>query len=231
MDIGRAFGYVFDDDRWITKILIAAAILLGGIVFGVLVIPALLAAFLLNGYGLEITRRVIRGDTQVLPEWDNWGELLTDGLKVFVVELVYALPMIVVGVCLSISMSALGNEGEAAGSALGALMGCFNLLWGIVMGLFLPAAIAFLAARGELSAAFRFGDVFALVRDNFATYLIVLVLYWVASLIGGLGLLVCGVGLLFTAPYAGWITSHLYGQAYLEATGHTAQPMAAEETA
>ena len=70
MDIGRAFGYVFDDDRWITKILIAAAILLAGIAFfWLLLIPAFLAAFLLNGYGLEITRRVIRGDAQVLPEW------------------------------------------------------------------------------------------------------------------------------------------------------------------
>ena len=27
MDIGKSFSFVFEDDRWITKILIAAAIL------------------------------------------------------------------------------------------------------------------------------------------------------------------------------------------------------------
>ena len=92
MDIGKSFGYVFDDDEWITKVLIAAAILGLGILFSwMLLIPLIIALFLLGGYGVEITRRVIRGDTQVLPKWDNWGELLVDGLKAWIIELVYRL--------------------------------------------------------------------------------------------------------------------------------------------
>ena len=102
MDIGKSFGYAFEDDQWIPKILIAAAILLGGIVLGIFVIPAFLAAFLLSGYGVEITRRVINGNPQVLPEWDNWGDLIIDGLKVWVIGIVYALPMILVSMCLGI---------------------------------------------------------------------------------------------------------------------------------
>lgn len=231
MDVGKAFGYVFDDERWITKILIAAAILALGILFFWLIIPPFLVGFLLGGYGIEITRRVIKGEPQVLPEWDNWGDLFMDGLKAWIIGLIYALPIIIGSFCLSIPIGITAEDAQGVNSILSAFLGCFNLLWGIVMGLLLPAAIASFVAEDEVSAAFRFGDVFALVRHNFSTYLIVLVIGWVASIIGGLGLLVCGVGVLVTAPYAGWITAHLRGQAYLEATGQAPQPVLEEEPA
>jgi hypothetical protein len=229
MDIGKSFTYVFDDDKWITKLLIAAVILGVGILFFWLIIPALLAGILLGGYGVEITRRVIRGDPQPLPEWDNWGDLLVDGLKAAVIGLVYALPMIILGLCLGAPIGLLAEDAQEVSSIFSAFLGCFNFLWGIVMGLFVPAAIAFFVAEDSMSAAFRFGDVFAFVRDHFSVYLLVLVIGWVAAIIGGLGLLLCGVGILVTGPYAGWITSHLRGQAYLQASGQALQP-ATEET-
>jgi hypothetical protein len=231
MDIGKSFGYVFDDDEWITKLLIAAGILLLGIFFFWLLIPSILAGLLLGGYGIEITRRVIRGDAEVLPKWDNWGELLVDGLKGWIIEIIYALPIIVLGVCLSIPLGILSEEAQEVGALLSVCLSGIYILWGIVMGFLLPAAIAMFVAEEEVSAAFRFGDVFDLVRGNFVTYLLVLVIGWVASFIGGLGLLVCGVGVLVTAPYAGWITAHIRGQAYLEAKGQTAQPALEEEFA
>lgn len=231
MDIGKSFGYVFDDDQWITKLLIAAAILALGLLFSwMLLIPLILAGLLLGGYGIEITRRVINSASPVLPEWDNWGELLIDGVKAWVIGVIYALPIIIIGLCLSLPIGIAAEDAEAVSSGLGAFMSCLNLLWGIVMGLLLPAAIALFVARGEVSAAFRFGDVINLVRENFGTYLIVLVIGWVASLIAGLGLLACGVGFLVTAPYAGWITAHLRGQAFLTAMGQGQQAIPEGET-
>jgi hypothetical protein len=232
MDIGKSFGYVFEDDEWITKVLIAAAILGLGILFSwMLLIPLIIALLLLGGYGVEITRRVIRGDTEVLPKWDNWGELLVDGLKALIIGLVYALPIIILGICLGIPSAILAEEAQEVTALLSVCLSGINFLWGIVMGLLVPAAIAMFVAEGELSAAFRFGDVVSLVSGNFVTYLIVLVIGWVASIIGGLGLLVCGVGFLVTAPYAGWITAHIRGQAYLEAKGQMPQPVLEEEFA
>jgi hypothetical protein len=231
MDIGKAFTYMFDDDQWITKILIAAAITLIGVAFGILVIPAILAFALLGGYGVEITRRVIDKRSPVLPEWDDWGTLLLDGLKVWVIGIVYALPVIILGLCLSPLTAVAGDSSQGLASLFSSVLGCLNFLWGIVMGLLIPAAIAFFVVEGQISAAFRFGDVFAFVRDNFATYLVVLVIAWVAGLIGGLGFLVCGVGWLVTIPYASWVTGHLYGQAYLEAKGSAPQPVLEEEAA
>ena len=232
MDVGKSFGYVFDDDQWITKILIAAAILALGLLFSwMLLIPLLLAGLLLGGYGVEITRRVLNGATPVLPEWDDWGELLIDGVKAWVVGVIYALPIIIVGVCLSPAIGIAAEDAEEVSSLFGSVLGCLNFLWGIVMGLLLPAAIAAWVAQDELSAAFRFGDVISLVRNNFGTYLIVLVIGWVANIISGLGLLACGVGFLVTAPYAGWITAHLRGQAYVVASGQGQQPALEESPA
>mgnify|MGYP001302535141 CR=1 FL=1 len=232
MDIGKAFSFVFDDDQWITKILIAAAILALGILFSwVLLIPLILAGLLLGGYGVEITRRVINGGIPVLPEWDNWSDLLVDGVKVWVIGIVYALPIIIVSACLSIPISIAGENSQEVSSAFSAILSCLSVLWGIVMSLLLPAAIAHFVAEDDLGSAFHFVDVFNLVKNNFSTYLIVLIMSWVASLIGGLGLIVCGVGWLVTYPYATFVTSHLYGQGYLEATGRSAQLAVEEELA
>ena len=230
MDIGKAFGFVFEDEDWIVKILIAAAIMAVGLLFSwVLLIPLILALALLGGYGVEITRRVIRGLTPALPEWDDWGALIVDGFKVWVIGIVYALPVIIVSVCLSIPVGIISEDAPELGSLLSILMGCFNFLWAIVMSLLMPAAIAFFAAEDDLGAAFRFGDVFALVRDNLTTYLVTFVMSWVASFVGGLGSLVCGVGWFFTAPYGAFVTSHLYGQAYLEAKGQAAAAVDADQ--
>jgi hypothetical protein len=234
MDIGKAFAFVFDDDQWITKILIAAAILLLGLLFSwALAIPLLLAVAVLSGYMVEIVRRVIRGEVSGLPEWDNWGVLLADGLKVIVITIVYALPALIISLCLGVPGAMLTEEGEAVGGLFSFAASCLNFLWAIAMYLVLPAAIAFFASKGDLSAAFRFGEILAFVRNNLATYLVTLVMALVASVIGGLGSLVCGIGALVTIPYSYMVTGHLYGQAYAVSGGGAlapAAPIAEDET-
>jgi hypothetical protein len=225
MDIGKSFTFVFEDEEWITKILIAAAILLVGTIFSwVLAIPLILASALLGGYGMEITRRVIRGDFNKLPEWDDWGTLLIDGIKVAVIGIVYALPLIVVALCFTPVLAVLSDSAEALGTLVGVFLGCIVFLYTIVLSIIAPAAIAFYAAADDLSAAFRFGEILTFVRNNLSTYLITFIMTWVAGLIGDLGSLVCGVGWLATVPYATLVTFHLYGQAYVQASGQAAAP-------
>lgn len=226
MDIGRAFSFVFEDDEWISKVLIAMGILLGGIALGILVIPAILATLLLSGYGLEITRRIIRGESRVLPKWDDWGALLADGLKVAIIAVVYALPIIAVSTCLGIPLSSI-SETSIAATIFGSFMGCLDFLWGIAFSFLLPVALGKFAAEGELGAAFRFGEVFTLVRDNLTTYLVLALMVWVTWVLASLGVILCLVGWLFTIPYATFVVSHLYGQAYLQASGQ-AQAAAAD---
>ena len=233
MDIGKAFGFVFEDENWIVKILVGAGILAVGLLLSWLIIPLILAFAILSGYEVEIVRRVIRGDLDTLPEWDNWGQLIADGLKVIVIGSVYWLPAILVGLCLGVPAGILSEDAPGLSSALSVLSSCLWILWAIVVTLVMPAAIAFFVDQDDLAAAFRFGEVIAFVRDNLPTYLVTLVMSWVAQIIGGLGSLLCGIGLLATVPYSYMAIGHLYGQAYVEGQGRMAMaaPAVEEEAA
>jgi hypothetical protein len=232
MDVGKSFTFVFEDQEWIVKILIAAAIVLVGILFSwLLLIPLILALALLGGYGVEIMRRVIHGQAG-LPEWENWGELIADGLKVIVIGIVYALPFIIISACLGIPIGILGDSGANGVRALSSLLstglGCLDFVWGIILSIVLPAAIAFWVVDDDLGSAFQFGKVFAFVRDHFTTYLVTFLMSWVASIIGHLGVIACGIGWFATMPYSLFVTAHLYGQAYVEAAGPASPAPAAD---
>ncbi len=215
MDIGRSFTFVFEDQQWLNKLLIGAAILFVGSLFlWLLFIPLIVAGALLNGYMIEIIRRVVDGRADLLPEWDEWGDMIVDGLKLLVVQIVYSLPAIVLGLCMILLLIAAGENAEVLGWFLGLGAGCFILLWTVAVSIVLPAATAVFAVTRDLTSAFQFGKVFAFVRDNLSTYLLTLVMGWVAGFIGSLGGTVCGLGTFFTVPYAYMVTGHLYGQAY-----------------
>ena len=122
MDIGKSFTFVFEDEEWIVKIGLGAIILVVGIVFSwVLFIPLILAFLALGGYMVEIIRRLFNNDVEILPQWENWGQLFLDGLNVWVISLVYALPIIVVGVCIGTPIGLLAEEAEGLSPALPAL--------------------------------------------------------------------------------------------------------------
>src|SRR3990172_4870815 len=90
MEYGTAFTYPQQDADWLKKWLIMAFVPLIPVVGG----------FLVLGYMVEIMRRVIKGETPVLPEWTDFGEYLKKGFMGFVVALVYAFPVIPPAICL-----------------------------------------------------------------------------------------------------------------------------------
>ena len=74
---------------WIKKIAIAALFVL---------IPFIGPLFL-AGWGLEITRRVIKEDPEPLPGWSNFGNYLVKGFQLIIIGFVYALPIILIQAC------------------------------------------------------------------------------------------------------------------------------------
>lgn len=209
MDYGKAFTYPTQEDNWIKKILIGAA---------VTIIP-LVGNILLAGYALEVTRRVIDGEAQVLPEWADFGGLFKKGLYAFVVGFVYALPVIVLAVCVAVPAAVMGGQDDqtiqAAGALISSCFGCLIALYAIALGLVLPAAFARLAATGEMGAALRVGEVVALVRAKPGVYVIVWLLSGLAAvLLSSIGAVACGIGALVGAAYAMLVSAHLHGQAY-----------------
>ena len=72
-----------------------------------------------------------------------------------------------------------------------------------------------LAAAGEIGAAFKIGEVIALVRARPAAYVVTWLLSSVAySILLSVGFIVCFVGMFVGSAYGGLIAAHLTGQAY-----------------
>ncbi|GAP17458.1 DUF4013 domain-containing protein [Levilinea saccharolytica] len=214
MEFGQAFSYVFKDPEWFKKVALTALISL---------IPVI-GQFYVMGWGLEITRRVITHDPDLLPGID-FGGFLGKGFKAFIVSFVYSLPMILfvlpiqlvapIGVAVELDQETLGIVMIAVSVCCGGLA----LIYGILMAFLIPAAFGNLAAKGNIGDGLRFGEVFGLVKKAPVAYLLVLLGGLIGGFIAPLGSIACGIGVLLTTVYAATITAHLQGQAYKQAAG------------
>ena len=212
MEFGKAFSFAFEDKDWIKKLGIGALLM---------IIP-FIGWLVVAGWGIEITKRVIQRDPQPLPDWSDFGGYLVKGLQVFVIGLVYSLPIILVNICQQ-GVTLFGQQGDTmdetmlmAVTVFAVCFGCVSFIYSIFLGFILPAALGNFAATGQMGAGFRFGEVFGLVRAAPVAYLLALLGGFLASLIASLGVILCVIGILFTAVYAYTINAHLYGQAYNE---------------
>lgn len=211
MEYGKAFTYVTEDQAWIKKVAIGAVLALTGIGM----IPVL-------GWALEIARRVNRGDAQVLPEWSDFGKLIVDGFKLIAILFVWMIPLWLVVGCPSGIVGAVSANPERSGDALQLLAtaiqvcgGFIGAIYGIAVGVLLPAAAGTLAATDDLGKAMNPATAFKLVRANLGVYVIVwLVTAVAAGVLSFIGLLLCGIGVFVAAAYHAAILGHLVGQAY-----------------
>jgi len=203
MDIGRAFGFVFQDPNWLKKILIG----------GVLLIIPIFGWLVVAGYGLRIMKNVINGSDLPLPEWDDLGGLFSDGLKVFVVTIVWAIPLAII--------SAILRQGN------GFFFQCLTFVIDVLTAVIIAAAVPPVAASGNISDGFQVQAIFSRVTSHIGDYLIIYLLGIVLAVIAVAGLIGLCVGILFTITYVTLVQAHLASQAYLRSIGSAAPPQQA----
>ncbi len=210
------------------------------------IVPILPLIFVL-GYLLRILRQAIAGETLSLPAWDDWGQLLTDGLRMAVINLVYLLPGILVTFCgfgiymlcsfsLPFTESAAmhGSHTEAifpiiflAGMVilfLSMFVGSFLMIAG---GVPLPMAVCHFAAHDDVSAAFRVSEWWKLIKANPGCYFVawvntaglMAIMYVVVMMAYWTIILCCLVPVLgaLAGFYASAVSAALFGEAYREA--------------
>jgi len=166
----------------------------------------LIPLFILLGYFVETARTISRGGRE-LPPWTDIGKKLREGFVLAVVLFIWGLPgTILSGSSYSISCTA--SSCITLPGALSPLGGLYSLLLG-----FLTAAIWSQYLEGGFGAAFDFRAIFR----RAGLYPGMPVMVWlmgsvVTGIIAFLGVILVGIGLLFTFPYAFAVTANLYGQ-------------------
>jgi hypothetical protein len=233
-NLQEVFSFPFQDPRWLEKFLIGSLLILVSFLF--------LPILPIYGYFAEVMRIAIEGKDLSLPEWDAWEKKFTDGIKLFVVGLIYTLPFILLFI-LSYVFLFVGAAGtDLADSTtdltpfwtipfmLGTLgsIAFFGLSFflALIIGIFMPAVIAHVVATDDLSAAFRFGEWWRIFRANLSgfviTYLLVFGLFtalnFVLQILYMTIILCCIVPFLIIPAtlYIMVTTGILFGQAYRE---------------
>ena len=203
--IGESFEYskdaVFGNyKKWL--MLVVATILLGIPLFGYLM-------------------KVLRGENPS-PEVEDWGALFVDGIKYLAIALIYAIPLIIVGILIVRAVVA----GMTAGT-LADMMTAFGL---IVVGLVIMVIIAIfigvfeiigvvrLARTGSIREAFNFNEILVTIKKlGWGQYLIAVgiliitgfimeIIFNVLMIIPVLGGIIC---LFLIAPFALFIARYI----------------------
>ena len=195
--ITEAFVWPVRDPEWVTKIVIIGLINL---------IPIIGA---INGIGwmLASLDRLRAGKEKLAPaNFDNLGR----GARVFVVELIYALGVVAIGMVLylpGLAITVQQNQGHAnAGLVALALLltlAAFGLiaLGSLALTFMLPSVILATDAGG-IAAGLHVGAVLKRSRAHPINTLLAGLMLIAASFISSLGVIACGIGAVFTAAYA-----------------------------
>ena len=77
----------FKKKNWFGKVVVGGLMLL----FSFLIVPLLIY----YGYLVDVTRRTIKEEPQLLPDWDDIGQKIANGFKLLVIIIVYLIPFLV----------------------------------------------------------------------------------------------------------------------------------------
>jgi len=232
------------------QFLIACLVTLAGFI-----IP-LVPMLILMGYGVRIMRQVIdERKAPSMPEWQgsDWGAMLTDGLRVFGVQMLLIAPLLILMGCGfifafsgSIGFAASSDQNSQTLAPLGVillfigvgLIILFTLL-SFPYGIMISAAVPHAVANNSFAAGFNFKAWFPIFRKglgNFIlSYVFVMVISFVLMFVIQFAMLtiilMCIVPFLMI-PYSAYVTlvaNTIYAQAY--AAGRDALQMETHATA
>jgi hypothetical protein len=154
---------------------------------------------LLWGYSYRLVRRAAAGRTPPLPEWDDWGGIFMDGLKVAAVLIAHyiaagllMLPLVLV---LMVVPGSMDNPSGFFALALFLMMAIAMVLL-MVFAVYVHVAIVRMAVLDDLAEAFRPAEIVEFIRRNLGNTALAWVAFIIANFVSQFGFLLCCVGLL-----------------------------------
>jgi hypothetical protein len=195
--ITDAFAWPARDPQWLTKHLIIGLTLL---------IPVVGA---INGLGwmLASLDRLRAGEERLAPA--NLSHIAR-GFPLFVVNLVYGLVIAIVAAAIYVpALMVASNQSHSSANpamislaiALSLLAFSFATLGSLALNFVMPS-IVLATDRGGIGGGLNAGGVLRQARANIASTLIAGLMLIAAGFIGSIGVVACGIGVLFTTAYA-----------------------------
>ena len=209
MDFVKALTFMTEDPRWKEKLAIGTGM--------ALLAPLIIPAIILIGYCVRLLQNMRAGEQFPLPEWEDWSGDLVRGFKLFVVTLVWLLPVFLVMLPAVIGGAMVDSDSgfiEALGIIIlvGAL--CMSFIYALFVTLMTPGFTIWFARDEEIRSGLQLTAIFEWTRHHVGEVLLYTIAYIVASFIismvaGTIGVLLCGVGLIVTVPL-GTLVIYLY---------------------
>ncbi len=211
--LGEAFSFPFRDKSWVSKFILGAVFMLLTIV--------VIGLFILVGYFVQVTQRVMRKDPNPLPEWDDIGVKLVLGFKFCVVYFVYCIPILILYVPFIVMtiLSSLRGEGDPGGIFAGLFgMGFLFLTVPYTLALYIlmPIITYRFAEHERIGDAFDISSIVTEFKRNWSNTLIVALIAIGIQYFSAVGIVVFIVGIFFTIMYSHLVSAYMYGALYLE---------------
>ncbi len=225
MDFARSFSFITEDKDWFKKVGIAALLILTGI-----------GGIISLGWLIEIVKRVSNDDPEALPGWENIGDYLINGLKLFGVVIVWSLPIIILSICSSLflfsSSDCINYDCQINPSGVIPMM-CISILvivYSVFLG-FLTAPLFGLIGEGlSFKELINPKTSYSLLKSNFFVYLLSIFLGGlISSFLSSIGVIACFVGAFFGNAFGYAVMGHLIGQAHKQARENLGAPLSIEE--
>ncbi len=221
IDFSQALQHPTEDRDWPIKVLIGALISL---------VPIL--NFALTGFLVEHLQNSAAGTPVPLPNWDRLGRKTLAGLKILVIQIVFALPILIPSCALLafVAQQAAARSGESlpqnvlfGTSIISLALACFALIYGLFLTYLFPAILIQFVRTQQIGPCLRIGELLSIARVNTGDYLLIIVIAIVIALVLGvasavLSLIPClGTVLVLvltplTAPYIGLVLVNMTGQ-------------------
>jgi hypothetical protein len=169
-----------------------------------LVIATILLCLPLLGYSLKM----LRGEKPA-PEVNDWGTLFIDGIKYFIVSLIWAIPMLIVlFFTLGAGIVALASNPASAMGAIGGMIVGFLVfvIVAIITGLLATIGVIRFARTGSMGEAFNFGAILETIgKIGWVSYIIALIVLMVVQVV-----FFIIIGLFSMIPFLGIIIELIF---------------------
>ena len=149
---------------------------------------------LIMGYAVRIYSGV-----KPAPEPGNWVGMFIDGLKLWIIGIIYAIPIFILALIFVIPAGMMSDPMTALGTiGIGLIV---MLIVGLIITLISTIGMIRFAQKDSMGQAFAFGAILEHIgKIGWGSYIIALIVLWIAGIVFGFI-----VGILSAIPIIGWL--------------------------